>query len=142
MERTSPRQFEVTILGVRRPSLGEVFEIEIPPRRQRIEVECVDHEGAVALVERTNDGPAPHGPIQSRVISDRKVAPPDSRYGEKAHPHLTTKEMLASDEAGRNWEEFNPNEPDSSDWADEWEDLDSPSQPQEPECDFKDSDDF
>jgi hypothetical protein len=94
MERTNPHQFEVTILGVRRPSLGEVFEIEIPPRRQRIEVECVDRlEGVgerMVLVERTDDGPVPQGEVQSRVISDVN-SPPDLTSGHAHHDHLVAK---------------------------------------------------
>lgn len=74
--KSNPLQFEVEILGHRKPGLGEIFEIEVPPRRTRYEVECVDLEGSRALVERTDDGPALKG-VRSRVISDLKAAPPN-----------------------------------------------------------------
>ena len=76
MVKTNSRQFEVEILGLRKPGIGEVFEIEVPPYRNRMEVECVERSGSRALVERTDDGPGISG-VRSRVISDRKVAPPD-----------------------------------------------------------------
>lgn len=76
--KSNPLQFEVEILGHRKPGLGEIFEIEVPPRRTRYEVECVDLEGSRALVERTDDGPALKG-VRSRVISDLKAAPPPNQ---------------------------------------------------------------
>jgi len=104
MERTNPRQFEVQILGQRRPAIGEVFEIETP-RHQRIEVECIERRGVTALVERTDGGPAMLEEIRSRVISELKVAPPDLRYGERSFAHATAKEMPASIQAERDWDD-------------------------------------
>lgn len=107
LRQTNTKQFEVTILGARRPSLGEIFEIEISPYRKRVEVECVDKLGSVALVERTDNGPAVPGAVQSRVISDLKVAPPDMRYGEKAFDHASTQEMMEIVQGERDWDDHN-----------------------------------
>jgi hypothetical protein len=90
LTKTNPRQFEVEILGHRRPSLGEVFEIEVGPRRVRIEVQCMDKAGPIALVEKTDGGGAASPGCRSRVISDRKEAPPD----------------VGTSEHERNWEDF------------------------------------
>jgi len=90
LTKTNPRQFEVEILGHRRPSLGEVFEIEVGPHRVRIEVQCMDKAGPIALVEKTDGGGACSAGTRSRVISDRKEAPPD----------------VGMSEHERNWEDF------------------------------------
>lgn len=89
IRKTNFRQFEVTILGLRKPEIGEQFEIEVPPHLKRYEVECVDREGDKALVERLDDGPALSG-VRSRVISDKKP-----RIVEERSPfHKYTKETL------------------------------------------------
>jgi hypothetical protein len=124
MDRTNPRQFEVVILGLRRPSLGEVFEIEVPPQRRRIEVECVAHQGSLALVERTDDGPALRGEIRSRVISDLKVAPPDLRYGERFHSHTTSQEIREMVTAERDWDDFQDQRWETQDSLNDYEPLD------------------
>jgi hypothetical protein len=73
-QRTSAKQFYLIVLGPRLPGLGEVFEIELPPRRERIEVQCVERRGKVALVERTDGTRPPAEEVRSRVISDQKPA--------------------------------------------------------------------
>lgn len=118
---TNDRQFEVEILGLRLPSIGEVFEIETQ-NRLRYEVECVDIENLegilrvlrpVALVERTDDGPALKD-VRSRVISDLKVAPPSSIYEERTFRHTTTLEMLGICSAA-----YEDDEPRSKRWVDD-----------------------
>lgn len=115
LTKTNPRQFEVEILGPRRPAIGEVFEIEVGPYRARIEVECVDRSGPVALVEKTDGGGAASPGAKSRVISDRKVAPPD----------------VGRSEADQNWEEHQASlQPPEDDMN--WDDLLDPGN-KEPE---------
>lgn len=119
--RTNDRQFEVEILGLRLPSIGEVFEIETQ-NHLRYEVECVDLKnsegllkvlGTVALVERTDDGPALKD-VRSRVISDLKAAPPASIYEERTFRHTSTLEMLGICSAA-----YEDDEPRSKRWVDD-----------------------
>lgn len=74
--KTNPAQFVLEVVGNRLPGVGEVFEIEIGPRKQRYEVVCLERAGQKALVEREDGGPALKD-ARSRVISTRRVQPPD-----------------------------------------------------------------
>jgi len=83
MIRTNDRQFAMVVLGARKPLLGEVFDIEVRPYLTRFEVECVDLRGELALVERTDDGPALSG-VRSRMIAEKTPRVSES-YREEAH---------------------------------------------------------
>ena len=69
LTKTNTRQFELVVLGNRKPKLGETFDVEIMPYRKRIEVQCVDKVADRFLVEVMNDrAEVPKDGTRSRAI--------------------------------------------------------------------------
>lgn len=116
--KTNARQLVLVVQGLRKPALGEVFEIEVPPYRERIEVECLDVRGYYALCELTEDGSLPEDGMRSRVISACKVRPPDMPHGERIFAHQTIEEVIEIVAAERRYDDYIDSQDTMSD--DDW----------------------